>query len=328
MTNKDDYWFTHDAGAHTDIKIEALMLRYGVAGYGMFWIVIEVLRRTDGYKLKTKGYIWSALAKKMMCTPEQSQEFVTACIEEFDLFQSDGEHFWSESLNRRMEAWEEKKRAKQAAGQKGGLAKAGRSSAKAVLQQEDSSAIAEPSSAKAVPEQNVARIEQDTLGDKNKTLASLVVTDSGHRHDEPVDNSVDNADSTPELFHDDPEPEPQAAPAKPPSEHQQLVDAAMSLHQQATGTPYAFSGEDGKHLQQVRKKLGFDEAMTRLRRYYTGEYWFTEDGQYSIRQFHRHVNELAANGAIASPTPEDREAARKAYLARMYPERYGEEVAT
>jgi hypothetical protein len=165
---------------------------------------------------------------------------------------------------------------------------------------------------------------------KGREEKSSIAAENGSRGDEPVDNSVDNSEAHSDPFDDLPDLEPEAEPEpkKPPSEHQQLVDAAMALHEQATGSKYAFSGEDGKHLQQVRKKLGVDEAMTRLRRYYTGEYWFTEDGQYSIRQFHRHVNELAANGARASPTPEDRAAARKEYLARMYPERYGQEVAT
>lgn len=122
--SKDAYWFKHDANALSDLKIEALVLRYGMAGYGMFWAIIETLREAECYQLPRKSYVWSALAKKMLATPEQVEEFVTACIDEFELFSDGDGYFYSPSLMRRMDKWDEIKGKRAEAGRQGGIAKA------------------------------------------------------------------------------------------------------------------------------------------------------------------------------------------------------------
>lgn len=151
-------WFRHDAGARNDIKIEALTLRYGMAGYGMYWVIIEVLRQTDGYKLPEKGYVWSALASRMLCAPEQAEDFVRACIDEFDLLAEEDGCFWSESLLRRMEDYEAMVEHKRRAGKAGGEARA-----KQML-----------STAKAAPKQNQARDSRDTRDSREEEYAPKV----------------------------------------------------------------------------------------------------------------------------------------------------------
>ena len=40
---KDAYYFSHDANARLDPKNQAMICKYGMAGYGMYWIIIEML---------------------------------------------------------------------------------------------------------------------------------------------------------------------------------------------------------------------------------------------------------------------------------------------
>lgn len=114
---KEAYYFSHDANARNDSKILALRSVYGAEGYGWYWMIVEILREQAEFKHKITGKYWcNALAMQMQCECKAIEEFVHDCIEEFELFVSDGEYFWSDSLNRRMAKKEEKsKKAKQAA---------------------------------------------------------------------------------------------------------------------------------------------------------------------------------------------------------------------
>ncbi|MDK2952008.1 MAG: hypothetical protein PWQ77_1673 [Kosmotogales bacterium] len=100
---KDAYYFSHDSNARNDPKILSLTLKYGVAGYGMFWILLENMRESENYKLEHKQYIYNSLAYQMHVTGEEVETFIKDCIDEFELFKSDGEFFWSESLLKRMD---------------------------------------------------------------------------------------------------------------------------------------------------------------------------------------------------------------------------------
>jgi len=99
---KDTRYFTHDEGAAHDDKTRALIKKYGMKGYGMFWIIIENLRRDGRYRLKEKKYVWESLADQTLTSVDEIKKFIKDCIDEFELFvQSDG-FFYSESLIERM----------------------------------------------------------------------------------------------------------------------------------------------------------------------------------------------------------------------------------
>ncbi len=49
---KEAYYFSHDANARNDLKCVKLRQELGMEGYGIFWAIIEILRESDGYKLK------------------------------------------------------------------------------------------------------------------------------------------------------------------------------------------------------------------------------------------------------------------------------------
>ena len=103
---KDAYYFSHDSNARNDTKILAMRCDYGLEGYGMYWVIVETLRDESNYMLKLSDKTFKALAMQMHSTSDNVQKFINDCINEYELFATDNEHFWAESLTRRMDKLE------------------------------------------------------------------------------------------------------------------------------------------------------------------------------------------------------------------------------
>lgn len=116
MTSEKDsqLWFTHDCNAKDDPKIILLIDELGLEGFGIFWVLIETLRAQKGYKLQLKAV--DALARRYNTTSQKMH----VVIKSYDLFTIDGEEFFfSPSLLRRMQIWDEKKKLAIENGKKG-----------------------------------------------------------------------------------------------------------------------------------------------------------------------------------------------------------------
>jgi len=98
----DSYYFKHDSNAREKPKIKALIKKYGIEGYGRFWIIIEALRNDSTYKLENKPYNWLALAESMQASVEEVQDFMNDCVVEFELFVKEDGFFYSESFLEKM----------------------------------------------------------------------------------------------------------------------------------------------------------------------------------------------------------------------------------
>lgn len=127
---KDVYYFSHDSNARRDPKILALRNEYGVEGYGRYWMIIETLSEQAGYKLEHKKWTLSGLAMDMQSDVNSLERFIESLIKDFELLESDGEFFWSESLLRRMEFKDEKKKRRSEAGKKAAATRWGNSKEK------------------------------------------------------------------------------------------------------------------------------------------------------------------------------------------------------
>jgi len=101
-------YFSHDSNARTDPKIVALKKKYGLKGYGQWWVLIEMLREQENYCLPCKEWAYEAVGAEINEEPTEAQGFITDLIKRFELLKTDEEKFWSESLNRRMELMEAK----------------------------------------------------------------------------------------------------------------------------------------------------------------------------------------------------------------------------
>lgn len=111
---KEAYYFSHDANAQDDEKIMNMMAEFDWAGYGVYWGIIEALRSATEYRFKVNSL--KGMAHKMRI----SVEMLKSIIYDFDLFQTNDEYFWSESLNRRMELRDLKIEQARTAGQRSG----------------------------------------------------------------------------------------------------------------------------------------------------------------------------------------------------------------
>jgi Domain of unknown function (DUF4373) len=121
MAKKDNsYWFTHDCDASSDPKIVALIKKYDMAGYGRWWCILEVLRKSEGYKYDISSkFGYSSLAHIIQLSVEQCRAFIDDCINEFDLLISDDSFIWSNGLLTRMEIWDKKREVLSERGRRG-----------------------------------------------------------------------------------------------------------------------------------------------------------------------------------------------------------------
>lgn len=96
---KDAYWFRHDSNAKDDPKIMLLIDQLNPEGYGIYWILIELLRNEPGYRYPLK--LIPSVAKRY----NTSHQKMYTVIKDFELFEFDDEDFFfSVSLQNRMAA--------------------------------------------------------------------------------------------------------------------------------------------------------------------------------------------------------------------------------
>lgn len=112
---KDAYYFSHDTNARNDEKILCLRADYGMAGYGAFWILIEMMFENHDTQLSHKRV--KGIAYSLNMEVELLTNIINSCVE-YGLFVSDGENFWSESLRKRKGTYINKREKKVEAGLK------------------------------------------------------------------------------------------------------------------------------------------------------------------------------------------------------------------
>jgi len=118
MSGKDAYWFHHDSNAFQDPKIARLFRLHGLAGYGLFWVVIERLREAREYRIKCDSI--QDLVYQVRTTEDAFNALFDCGLIERDC----ENYFFSPSLNRRMERWNAKRETLKVNGSKGGVANA------------------------------------------------------------------------------------------------------------------------------------------------------------------------------------------------------------
>ena len=91
------YYFSHDSNAKDDPKCMLLIDQLGLEGYGIFWILIEVLRDQPEYKYPIN--LIPILARRYNTTAEK----MSTVVKNYNLFNFDEKNnFFSLSLNNRM----------------------------------------------------------------------------------------------------------------------------------------------------------------------------------------------------------------------------------
>lgn len=92
---KEVFYFQHDYNARNDPKLQDVLIEHGAVGIGVFWCIVEQLYEQDGFlPLKSCKSIAFAL--------HVESKIVESVVQDFGLFQNDGEKFWSNSVNARL----------------------------------------------------------------------------------------------------------------------------------------------------------------------------------------------------------------------------------
>jgi len=95
---KDAYYFSHDSNAHVDPRIVDLLMDLKAEGYGVYWVILEMMRNEQLYQLCINDY--NAIAYQAHSTPDVVEKVVL----NYGLFTvSEEGFFWSNSLKKRME---------------------------------------------------------------------------------------------------------------------------------------------------------------------------------------------------------------------------------
>lgn len=113
---KEAYYFSHDANARQDEKILMLRADHGWEGYGIYWALVEMMFESSDTSLHHNKIKGIAVSYNIDITLLEA--VINTCITE-NLFVSNGDTFWSESLLRRKSIYKESKQKKSEAGKKG-----------------------------------------------------------------------------------------------------------------------------------------------------------------------------------------------------------------
>lgn len=90
-------YFSHDLKARNDRKMMRLMMVHGMQGIGVYWCIIEMLYEEEGRLMRTECER-IAFELRVECS------LVDSVIADFDLFENDANAFWSNSVDRRIQA--------------------------------------------------------------------------------------------------------------------------------------------------------------------------------------------------------------------------------
>lgn len=113
---KDAFYFPHDSNAKDDPKCIMLIEELGLEGYGIFWVLIELLRDQPEYKAPI--IMIPAIARRY----NSSAEKFKSVIFRYGLFQvQNDEFFFSQSFNNRMKSIDERRLIASEAGKKGSM---------------------------------------------------------------------------------------------------------------------------------------------------------------------------------------------------------------
>ena len=157
-------YFPHQYNAHDDEKLQQVIINHGLAGYAVFFLLLEYLGQKKDRVLSKDFY------KVLSWNYRIDEDIVRSVVEDYGLFEVSDNHFSSDGLNDRMATMDERIAKRRAAGALGGQKKAENRSKILANSQQNSS------NASDLLENNVANSKQNsskTLANSSNSLAML-----------------------------------------------------------------------------------------------------------------------------------------------------------
>lgn len=88
-------WFQHDYGTRNKKKLAVLIHEEGGRGYGLFWIIVEMLYEDRRKKMELDESTYLAIKKESGEDVPWIQEFISKCISRYKVFKKIGKSFFS-----------------------------------------------------------------------------------------------------------------------------------------------------------------------------------------------------------------------------------------
>src|SRR3990167_5227644 len=101
---KDAYYFSHDSNSRHDPKLTSFCSKYGIKGYAYFFMLIELLREQNNYRLPISlkpsiTMLWQCYGDVIT---HDNFEKIYCDMKEVGLLIEDASFIYSQSLNERM----------------------------------------------------------------------------------------------------------------------------------------------------------------------------------------------------------------------------------
>lgn len=134
------FYFQHDYHARKDPKCQALIGRFGVGAYGLYWSLVEIMHEQGG-KIKKFPALYEGLSFELRIEKEELTKQIEAMLHDFELLVQDDSFIWSERVLKNIQYREAKKVLRSEAGKlggiKSGISRAKRSKTKQCLKQNE-----------------------------------------------------------------------------------------------------------------------------------------------------------------------------------------------
>lgn len=191
MARKDAYWFRHDSNSHRDPKLLRIRAKWGAEGYGLFWLLAEIMREQPEGRIRREDIpVWAVELRA-----ERLAEFIEDCCS-CGLYQCDQEAIWSDRMLREISSYDAAIEQRVSAG-KAGATKRWNSEAIAAAKQPLSESIAAATpphgEAMAAAERDDSEMMAQRLTEINRQRRIGTATraaDGPPPEPEPVDNSA------------------------------------------------------------------------------------------------------------------------------------------
>ena len=187
-----EQYFSHKANTHNNPKILELRIRHGMAGYGVYFYLLEKLIEKDENNCSLD---YQSLAYEI----HVEVELLKSVIEGFGLFtvSEDGKSFSSIELNEQFEQKNSIRKKRAEAGRAGGLAKAKNKSKETVANAKETVANAKETVANA----------KETVANAKETVANAKETVANAKEEKETETEKEKVSPTPPIKEKDKEKE-------------------------------------------------------------------------------------------------------------------------
>ena len=90
-------YFSHDLNARNDRKLIRLAMKHGMEGIGIYWCIVEMMYEEQGRVMRSE-------CERIAFELRTSCDKIESVLQDFDLFYANEDYWYSESVNRRIEA--------------------------------------------------------------------------------------------------------------------------------------------------------------------------------------------------------------------------------